>query len=76
MPHSIATAATSPALPPPPAAEEEGLGSWSYASTSDPSALKWSGWEGLGGPEPSLVPGLHKVQRVALGATHALAVVA
>ncbi|PSC69269.1 snurportin-1 [Micractinium conductrix] len=40
--------------------EEEGLGSWSYASTSDPSALKWSGWEGLGGPEPSLVPGLHK----------------
>ncbi|PRW33122.1 E3 ISG15-- ligase HERC5 [Chlorella sorokiniana] len=40
--------------------ESEGLGHWAYSSTSDPAAMEWSGWEGLGGPEPRLVPGLHK----------------
>jgi hypothetical protein len=56
--------------------ESEGLGHWAYSSTSDPAAMEWSGWEGLGGPEPRLVPGLHKVQQVALGTHHALALVA
>lgn len=57
-------------------AEGEGLGHWAYSSTADPAAMEWSGWEGLGGPEPRLVPGLHKVQQVALGTHHALALVA
>jgi hypothetical protein len=57
-------------------AEDEGFGHWAHSSTSDAAATQWSGWEGLGGPEPRRVPGLHGVQRVALGSHHALAVVA
>ncbi|KAI3431790.1 hypothetical protein D9Q98_010543 [Chlorella vulgaris] len=56
--------------------EEEGLGHWSYSGTADPAAMRWSGWEGMGGVHPRRVPGLHKVQQVALGTHHAMAVVA
>lgn len=52
------------------------MGHWAHSSTADAAATQWTGWEGLGSPEPIRVPGLHQVQHVALGSMHALAVVA
>jgi hypothetical protein len=56
----------------------EGFGHWSYSSTAAPQPLvqQWEGWAGLHAHEPTLVPGLDHVQRVALGTSHALAVLA
>ncbi|KAL4418903.1 hypothetical protein ABPG77_004056 [Micractinium sp. CCAP 211/92] len=56
--------------------EDQGMGHWAHSSTADAAATQWTGWEGLGSPEPTRVPGLHQVQHVALGSMHALAVVA
>lgn len=62
--------------------EKEGDGHWAYSKTG---SNKWtntflegldcseSRWEGLGSEAPVVVPGLHKVKRVALGGAHALA---
>jgi alpha-tubulin suppressor-like RCC1 family protein len=68
------------------AEEKEGFGHWSYSggnssSSSSSSRVenktsKAAWWEGLGSPVPVVVPGLHGVKKVALGAGHALVEVA
>ena len=56
------------------AAEAEGFGHWSYSDTT--GAPVHRRWAGLGGhTTPTQVPGLHGVADIALGPTHALAVV-
>ena len=44
------------------------------SSTSGKDSAPW--WPGLGSHEPVVVPGLHGVKKVALGAGHALVEVA
>ena len=56
-------------------AEGEGFGHWSYSGSG--SGVSGSErWPGLGSPYPVVIPGLHKVKQIALGASHALVEVA